>query len=69
MTLFSHTFPLSQVVDLWTNLFCEKVEFIFFLVVSILGELKHKLMLLDLNNTLSIINNISGLLDIETVIS
>jgi hypothetical protein len=58
MTLFSHTLPYQHVVLLWTDLFCEKVEFLFFISVAILIELKEKLMLLDLNTLLSTINNI-----------
>jgi len=52
MTLFSHTLPFSQVVLLWTDLFCEKANFLFFLSVAILVQIKDKLLLLDLNSLL-----------------
>ena len=68
MTLFAHTLPIPQVVQLWTYLFTQKVEFLFFVTISILGQLKQKLLKLDLNGTLQIINNISGLVSIPKVI-
>jgi len=68
MTLFSHTIPTEDVVNIWTELLCEKVEFLFFITVAILEHLKDKLLLLDFNNTLQIINNISGLIDLKAVL-
>lgn len=68
MTLFAHTLPYSQVVLLWTDLFSEKVEFLFILATAILVELKEKLMLLDLNTLLQTINNIQGLSNIHNVL-
>lgn len=58
MTLFAHTIALDKVVNIWTDLFCERVEFLFYITLAILSQLKNKLLLLDLNSTLSIINNI-----------
>jgi len=53
---------------LWTDLFCEKVEFLFILATAILVELKEKLMLLDLNTLLQTINNIQGLSNTHSVL-
>ena len=65
MTLFAHTVPLDQgLPEIWTNLLCKPVDEFFFLAVSIFSHLKHKLVLLDLSETLAMINNITGFLDI-----
>ena len=69
MTLFVHTLPIPQVVQLWTYLFTQKVEFIFFITVAILRQLKPTLLMLDLNQTLLLINKISGLISIPETIS
>lgn len=37
MTLFAHTLPISQVIQLWTYLFTQKVEFLFFITTAILA--------------------------------
>lgn len=58
MTLFAHTIEIEKVVNIWTDLFCERVEFLFFITIAILSLIKDKLLLLDLNSTLAIINNI-----------
>lgn len=68
MTLFAHTITIEKVKDIWTDLFCERVEFIFYVSLAILVLLKDKLMLLDFNGTLQIINNIQGLIDIAKVL-
>jgi predicted HAD superfamily phosphohydrolase YqeG len=70
MTLFAHTVSLTGggLTEIWTELLCQPVEHIFFLAVAIFANLKHKLVLLDLNETLIIINNIQGLIDIRSVI-
>lgn len=36
MTLFAHTLPINLVVNIWTDLFCEKVEYLFFITIAIL---------------------------------
>ena len=58
MTLFSHILPMDAVLTLWTHLFSHKVEYLFFFSLALLQSLKDKLLLLDLNATLSLINNI-----------
>lgn len=68
MTLFAHTLPVKVVVNIWTDLFCEKAEYLFYITLAILSQLKDKLLLLDLNNTLSMINNISGLIETDQVL-
>ena len=52
MTLFAHTLPIPQVVQLWTYLFTQKVEYLFFITVAILEQLRDKLVEMDLNSTL-----------------
>ena len=68
MTLFAHTLPIPQVVQLWTYLFTQKVEYLFFITVAVLSQLKERLLGMDLNSTLQLINNIAGLVEIPTVI-
>ena len=68
MTLFAHTLPIPQVVQLWTYLFTQKVEFLFFITTAILMQLKDQLVEMDLNNTLQVINNIAGLVCIKKLI-
>jgi len=36
MTLFAHTLPVPQVAELWTYLFAQKVEYLFFVTIAIL---------------------------------
>lgn len=52
MTLFAHTLPIPQVVQLWTYLFTQKVEFLFFITTAILKQLADSLVEMDLNATL-----------------
>ncbi|CDW91124.1 tbc domain-containing protein kinase-like protein [Stylonychia lemnae] len=68
MTLFAHSIEIEKVVNIWTELFCERVEFLFYITLGILKQIKDKLLLLDLNSTLGIINNIQGLIDIDNVL-
>ena len=39
-------------VQLWTYLFTQKVEYLFFITVAILEQLKDRLLEMDLNSTL-----------------
>eukprot|EP00347_Sterkiella_histriomuscorum_P007206 403349853 len=68
MTLFAHTISIDKVVNIWTDLFCERVEYLFFINIAILQQIKDKLLLLDLNSTLIMINNIQGLIDVDRVL-
>jgi TBC domain-containing protein kinase-like protein len=68
MTLFAHTLPLNQVQQIWTYLFSEKVEFLFFITVAILMQLEPTLLSLDLTQTLGLINNIAGMINIKKLI-
>ena len=68
MTLFAHTLPIPQVVQLWTYLFTQKVEFLFFITTAILKQLSDRLIEMDLNATLQVINNIAGLVCIKKLI-
>ena len=46
MTLFAHTLPmkaLSQII--WIDLFCERVDYLFFIAIAILIVLKDRLLL------------------------
>jgi hypothetical protein len=44
------------------------VEFLFFITTAILGQLKERLVEMDLNSTLQVINNIAGMVCIKTLI-
>ena len=68
MTLFAHTLPIPQVVQLWTYLFTQKVEFLFFITTAILKQLSDRMIEMDLNATLQVINNIAGLVCIKKLI-
>mmetsp|Transcript_38038 Transcript_38038/g.46502 ORF Transcript_38038/g.46502 Transcript_38038/m.46502 type:complete len:80 (-) Transcript_38038:778-1017(-) len=68
MTLFAHTLPIPQVVQLWTYLFTQKVEFLFFITTAILKQLRDRMVEMDLNATLTVINNIAGLVCIKKLI-
>jgi len=68
MTLFAHSLPLESIYQIWTDLFCEKVEYLFFLSIALLSTLKDKLLLLDLNGTLTFITNIADFVETEEVI-
>jgi hypothetical protein len=69
MTLFAHILPLNQVQQIWTYLFSEKVEFLFFITVAILMQLESTLLSLDLTQTLGLINNIAGMINIKKLVS
>ena len=46
MTLFAHTLPLKVLTQIiWVDLFCEKVDYLFFLALAILILLKDRLLL------------------------
>lgn len=46
MTLFAHTLPLKVLTQIiWVDLFCEKVDYLFFLALAILVLLKDRLLL------------------------
>ena len=44
------------------------MEFLFFITTAILGQLKERLVEMDLNSTLQVINNIAGMVCIKTLI-
>jgi len=46
MTLFAHTLPLKVLTEhIWIDLFCERVDYLFFLALSIILQLKDRLLL------------------------
>ena len=46
MTLFAHTLPLKVLHNIiWIDLFCEKVDYLFFIALAILILLKDRLLL------------------------
>ena len=46
MTLFAHTLPLKVLHQtIWVDLFCERVDYLFFMALSILIVLKDRLLL------------------------
>ena len=46
MTLFAHTLPLKALHQIiWIDLFCERVDYLFFLALAILILLKDRLLL------------------------
>lgn len=44
------------------------MEFLFFITTAILKQLKDRLLEMDLNSTLQVINNIAGMVCIKTLI-
>jgi hypothetical protein len=46
MTLFAHTLPLRVLSErIWIDMFCERVDYLFFLALSILIQLRDRLLL------------------------
>lgn len=46
MTLFAHTLPLQVLIDLlWTDIFCERVDYLFLIALGIIMHLRERLML------------------------
>lgn len=46
MTLFAHTLPIKVLHQIiWIDLFCERVDYLFFLALAILVHLKDRLLL------------------------
>lgn len=63
ITLFANTLPRKMLDTVWTYLFTERVDFLFFICLGILKQLQTRLLALDLNQTLQTINNIKHLID------
>ena len=46
MTMFAHTLPMRVLHDvIWLDLLCERVDYLFFIAVSILMSLRDRLLL------------------------
>lgn len=46
MTLFAHTLPLKKLTQIiWPDLFCERIDYLFFVALAILSHLKDRLLL------------------------
>jgi hypothetical protein len=58
-----HTLKLDVVEAIWTYLFTQRVEFLFFICLAIFKQLQPMLLTQDLNQTLEMINSIKSLID------
>lgn len=63
VALFAHTMPLNLVQTIWTYLFTQRVEFLFFITLAILKQKLNILLSYDLNTTLAEINGIAREID------
>ena len=56
-------FRPETVLRVWDELASRGVNYLFFLAVSMLHDLRDKLLLMDLNETLAFINNVASAID------
>ena len=62
ITLFGYTLPTDVVHVVWTYLFTQQVDFLFYICLGILKHLRPTLLSLDLNQTLAMINDLKQLI-------
>jgi hypothetical protein len=71
MTLFAHAVPLSSLTgELWTEIFCQPVDHLVFLALTILGgAFKPKILVMrDLSEVLSSLKGMNELVEVSEVV-